>query len=162
MKLLSLGASPNAPCENMDLTPLSTAVLHHDLETVQQLIEHSKKPHNGHLVYYAVIRNTPDLRIVALLLQSGTPFDEVAFQDERSFRLRAHFPMGTPLYEACRLAKTGKNLEICELLLQQGANPDKPCRRWNVEVAQSSPRCLAQEDRELLEMMHTYAPQVEQ
>ncbi|KAF2773950.1 hypothetical protein EJ03DRAFT_263737, partial [Teratosphaeria nubilosa] len=140
--LLENGADPNAPnagCD-IDYTPLSVAVNTSTIPIVELLLQHSQHSHNGHLVYHATQRADLDeaIKMIKLLHDYNKPIDDVLYQDLKSYRLRAPFPRGTPLCYACEDDK----VHIALTLLELGADPDKPCLRYDQSVG-PSPRQVA-------------------
>lgn len=137
--LLRKGADPNAPCD-IDYTSLSVAVKGASFPVIRLLLRHARYGRNGHLVFHATQRTNLNeaKRLIRLLHQHGKPIDEILYQDERSYHVRAHFLRGTPLYYAC---KNGR-LPVALTLLELGADPDKACVRYNERVG-PSPREVA-------------------
>ncbi|CZT25854.1 uncharacterized protein RCC_11523 [Ramularia collo-cygni] len=137
--LLEMGADPNATTD-IDCTPLSIAVSRFDFQIVHLLLEHAHQSRNGHLVYYATQRTDPDesVTMIRLLHLYDKPIDEILYQDPKSYRLRAPFLRGTPLYYACVKDRMSVALALVEL----GADPDKACQRYNESVG-PTPRQVA-------------------
>ncbi|EGP82114.1 uncharacterized protein MYCGRDRAFT_97851 [Zymoseptoria tritici IPO323] len=150
--LLRRGADPNTPCD-IDCTPLSIAVREAPVPVVELLLHHAQDSHNGHLVFHTVHRPDPKecTSLTRTLHRYNKPIDDILYQDARSYNLRAHFVRGTPLYYACKNGKPSVALTLIEL----GADPDKPCMRYNQAVG-PTPREVAATNgwsRELMERL---------
>ncbi|KAF2212344.1 hypothetical protein CERZMDRAFT_112062 [Cercospora zeae-maydis SCOH1-5] len=126
--LLQNGADPNAECD-IDYTPLYVAVNRSTMPTVQLLLQYAQHSHNGHLVYHATQRadNLEATKMIKLLHDHHKPIDDIF-----------SIPTGTPLFYACSEDKRPIALTLIEL----GADPDKPCLRYN-EIVGPSPRQVA-------------------
>ena len=79
-------------------------------------------------MHCAVKRDPPEERaeVIRYLARHGAPLDDVQFQDKKSFRQRGEFLLGTPLYMACE----SKDYISASVLLELGADLDRPCRRF--------------------------------
>ncbi|WPH01191.1 Hypothetical protein R9X50_00402700 [Acrodontium crateriforme] len=76
--LLKKGADPNAPAD-IDYSALSIAVSRSKFRTVKLLLEHAQHSHNGHLVYYATLRDDPKeaMRMIKLVYKYNKPIDDI-------------------------------------------------------------------------------------
>lgn len=134
-----MGADPNASCDT-DYTPLSIVVRSSAFPVVRLLWEFAKHSDNGQLAYYAMQREDSNeaANTIRLLHQYDKPIDAILWQDAKSYRLRAQFLRGTPLYYAC----IEENVPAALALLDLGADPDKPCMRFSHRVG-PTPREMA-------------------
>ncbi|PPJ52145.1 hypothetical protein CBER1_10991 [Cercospora berteroae] len=126
--LLGKGADPNASCD-VECTCLSIAVQTAEHEVIDLLLKSGGDVRRGNLIHYALWRRPIDLDLVYSLAQYGAPCDDVVFQDEKSFQLRGHFLLGTPLHEVCQgnvvVTSSRDVATVASILLAHGANPDK-------------------------------------
>ncbi|KAK1808377.1 hypothetical protein LTR12_017268 [Friedmanniomyces endolithicus] len=139
--LLEQGANPNAGCD-IDETPLSHAVAAAPRLTVQVLLEKAATLEKGQLIHCAVDREIPDPELIGILAENGAPYDDILWQDAKSFRYRGHFTRGTPLHRACK----SDNVAVARVLLNIGAGPDKLSMKDNDHVP-PTPRAIAYERR---------------
>lgn len=91
-------------------------------------------------MHCAVERKVADPEPLTVLAQSGAPYDEILWQDPKSFTYRGHFTRGTPLHRACEL----DNVPVARVLLGLGADPDKLSMKDNVQVP-PTPRVIVYE-----------------
>ena len=133
--MLERGADPNAGCD-IGETPLSYAVGFAPRSTIYMLLKHVSSLDKGQLTYCAVERQLLDPELIQLLGTAGAPFDDILWQDPKSFRVRGYFLRGTPLHNACRR----KDVLAARILLQLGANPDKLSMKDNTHIPPTPPR----------------------
>ncbi|KAK1083117.1 hypothetical protein LTR48_006518 [Friedmanniomyces endolithicus] len=139
--LLERGADPNAGCD-VDETPLSHAVAAAPRPTVQVLLKKAATLEKGQLIYCAVDREIPDPELIEILAENGAPYEDILWQDAKSFRYRGHFTRGTPLHRACK----SDNVAVARVLLKIGADPDKLSMKDNDQVP-PTPRAIVYECR---------------
>ncbi|KAK1084348.1 hypothetical protein LTR33_002719 [Friedmanniomyces endolithicus] len=94
--LLERGADPNAGCD-VDETPLSHAVAAAPRPTVQALLKKAATLEKGQLIHCAVDREIPDPELIEILAENGAPYEDILWQDAKSFRYRGHFTRGSHL-----------------------------------------------------------------
>lgn len=157
--LLEQGALPNVPAQSGN-TPLSIAVANAPIEVIKTLVQASAsdlKP--GDLVYCAVRRwgekkdEETALEIIRVLLKAGAPVDKILWDDPSAHQEKAAIYRGTALHEACRI---GWNRGV-KLLLENGADPDKPKQKFKDNTGRT-PREIAREQERfsILKIMQDY------
>ena len=92
-------------------------------------------------MHCAVWRKPLDLELVKFLIEQSAPCDNIAFQDDKSIKLRGIFLMGTPLHEVCKgnvfPSIRGDELVLAKFLLEHHANPNKRQLRHGLEAGQT-------------------------
>jgi hypothetical protein len=120
---LSNGADPNATCQ-MDITPLSTAVVEAPYSVVEPLFLHCPTTtiFRGQLLHLAAARHLPEdydaiLRLVLERCLEG--INARMYQDHCfSYEVRKVAGLGTPLHEAARVGR----LSGVRILIAHGAD----------------------------------------
>ena len=113
----------------------------------------------GDLIYCAVRRWEKEkdektaLKIIRMLVEAGTPVNKILWDNDPAYQEKAHFCRGTALHEACR--QNWK--EGVKLLLENGADPDKPKQTFRRNTG-GTPRQIAQKEERcsILEIMQYY------
>lgn len=130
--LLAKGANPNALSESGD-TPLSLAITQSPIRIIEMLIEQALCSDDGlcagELVHCAVQRykENRNLEVLRTLIEAGAPFDDALWDRPPAYNKKAWFHRGTPLHEACKHGF----IEVVELLVGKGANPNKYQRYYD-------------------------------
>jgi ankyrin repeat protein len=130
--LLAKGADPNALSESGD-TPLSLAITQSPIHVIKILIGQALCSGSGlcagELAYCAVQRYKKDrnLEVLRTLIEAGAPFDDILWDKPPAYNKKAWFHRGTPLHEACKHGL----IEVVELLVGKGANPNKYQRYYD-------------------------------
>lgn len=132
-KLISAGASPNAPERGKEtlLNPLAIAVLRNDYSTVRMLLQNGADPNmslrfesiqfagtfdEGTVIHLAACNGSEAM--VRLLARYGADLDAICESDEK-FSVRVN---------ALGLALKIKRYNVVRTLLANGANADIPCQ----------------------------------
>lgn len=130
------------------------------IEVIRTLVQASASDlTTGDLVYCAVLRWVKEkddetaLEIIRILVEAGAPVDKILWDDPPAYQEKAFMCRGTALHEACRQGWT----QGVELLLENGADPDKPKQKFKKNTG-STPRGIAQERGQcsILEIMQDY------
>lgn len=115
--LLDQGADPNAECD-IAYTPLSHAIRTASLEIIHLLLRRGGDVQKGQLMHQAIYRESNNLEVAQLLIDSGAPFDYLLYEDHVPSQSKFPFMIETPLHTAVTFHRP----EIVTLLLEQGAS----------------------------------------
>ena len=115
--LLDHAADPNTRCD-IDTTPLSYAVRHTDLPTIDLLLRRGGDVRIGQLVHNAIYRESDTLKVVETLVDRGASLDSLMYQDHQYSWNMFPFMRETPLHTAVAL----KSDDIIRYLIHKGAN----------------------------------------
>lgn len=120
---------------------------------MQLLLNQVRSLDSGQSMHCAVERKVVDLELINILAQGGAPYDEILWQDPKSFTYRGHFTRGTPLHRACGL----DNVPVVRALLRLGADPDKLSMKDNIPIP-PTPRAIVYErkDRDMVLLFESY------
>ena len=88
-----------------------------------------------------------------MLVEAGTPVNKILWDNDPAYQEKAHFSRGTALHKACQRGWT----QGVKLLLENGADPDKPRQTFR-KATGVTPREIAQKKGQcsILEIMQDY------
>ena len=121
---LAHGSNPNASAGLWDFTPLSYAIAHAPLSTINLLFDHGGSVSRGQLVNHAAWRTDAEsVPILQYVFDHGAPINNSQWEDCEGLRYNwAKSVYGTtPLYNAA----TQGNVEAVKWLLEHGADRHK-------------------------------------